>query len=216
MRPLAVVTCGPAHAPLDAVRCLTNFSTGELGAVLTEALVEQGWQVVCFRGQGATFPPPAAGQVLAFGTNASLEVGLRGLRRRDEVVAIFHAAALCDFEPSEVAPGKWDSAGEPPLIRLQPAPKLLPRLRRLFPRAWIVGWKYEVDGGRVRALARARSQVASGAADACVANGPALEGQFVVVGRAGRARAFSSKQALAKFLAAEAAKMALPAAGAHF
>ncbi|HVY71907.1 MAG TPA: phosphopantothenoylcysteine decarboxylase, partial [Verrucomicrobiae bacterium] len=33
-----IVTCGPSYEPIDEVRRLTNFSTGELGVLLAEEL----------------------------------------------------------------------------------------------------------------------------------------------------------------------------------
>ena len=56
--PRAVVTCGPSLSHIDAVRRITNFSTGELGVRLAEALLENGWEVLCFKGAGATYRNP--------------------------------------------------------------------------------------------------------------------------------------------------------------
>ena len=53
-----LITTGPAYAPIDEVRRITNFSTGELGALLATAAAEAGHQVICARGQGATHPAP--------------------------------------------------------------------------------------------------------------------------------------------------------------
>ena len=56
-----VVTCGPSYEPIDEVRRITNFSTGELGVLLTNHLVDAGCEVVCFRGVGATSQERVAG-----------------------------------------------------------------------------------------------------------------------------------------------------------
>src|ERR1700730_630479 len=45
-----VVTCGPSYEPIDEVRRITNFSTGELGSLLANHLAKAGCEVVCFRG----------------------------------------------------------------------------------------------------------------------------------------------------------------------
>lgn len=207
--PCAVVTCGPGHSPLDAVRRLTNFSTGELGARLAEALTARGWDVWCFRGEGASFPAPRGSHVVSFGTNASLEAALRALRIRRKVLAFFHAAALCDFEAQDVGLGKRASDAEW-ILHLRPAPKLLPGLRALFPRARIVGWKYEVEGGKLRALRRARAQIQNGWVDASVANGPACGNRFYFLRPGLRALPFSGKARLCEFLAEWAGRNALP------
>ena len=168
--PTALVTCGPAYEPLDDVRRITNHSTGELGALLCEALAEAGFAVTCLRGVLATHPAPKSACVIPFTTNTSLQEILEGIEPPD---AVFHAAALCDFRFAGPATGKVRSDLPEWHLVLHPAPKLLPLLRPLFPEALIVGWKYEVEGEREEALARGRHQIAKNNTDACVVNGPA-------------------------------------------
>jgi phosphopantothenoylcysteine decarboxylase/phosphopantothenate--cysteine ligase len=105
-------------------------------------------------------------------------------------VAIFHAAAVGDFgigavyrrEPDgtllRLQSGKYSTRDGLLLTELQPTPKILPQLRDLYPRAWITGWKYEVDGTRDEVLHRARAQLESCRSDAVVANGPAYGSGF--------------------------------------
>jgi len=50
-----VVTAGPTFEPLDAVRRLTNFSTGRLGSELANFLAARGHEVALFIGQLATY-----------------------------------------------------------------------------------------------------------------------------------------------------------------
>ena len=53
-----LLTCGPASAAIDAVRRVTNHSTGELGEVLAAGLSALGHEVVCLRGMAATAGRP--------------------------------------------------------------------------------------------------------------------------------------------------------------
>ena len=53
-RPAAIVTTGPASVPIDEVRRITNSASGEIGALLAEALIEREWEVFLCRGTGAT------------------------------------------------------------------------------------------------------------------------------------------------------------------
>jgi len=170
--PTALVTCGPAYEPIDAVRCITNHSTGELGTMLSEALAAAGFAVTCLRGSMATHPAPAGAQVLAFGTNESL---IEILEAIDPPAAIFHAAALCDFSVVRDAGAPEKIRSDTPELRLvlKPSAKVLPLLRPLFPEALIAGWKYEVDGTRQDAVERGRHQIAKCNTNACVVNGPA-------------------------------------------
>jgi phosphopantothenate---cysteine ligase (CTP) len=170
--PTALVTCGPAYEPIDEVRCITNHSTGELGAMLSEALAAAGFAVICLRGNMATHPAPAGVQIVPFGTNGSLIEILEGI---EPPAAIFHAAALCDFTVARDAGAAGKIRSDTPELRLvlKPAAKVLPLLRPLFPDALLVGWKYEVDGTRQDAVERGRHQIAKCNTNACVVNGPA-------------------------------------------
>ena len=177
-----VVTCGPAWEPLDGMRRLTNASTGRLGAQLAKALTDAGHRVLVLRGDGATAPAPSrAAEVTAFGTNDDLARLLLSLREREPVHALLHAAALCDFRVAEVLDSQGVALRESKIpsrsgrirLELEPATKVLPRLREWFPRARIAGWKYELNGGRDEALGAAWRQLREAGTDACVLNGAA-------------------------------------------
>lgn len=176
----ALVTCGPAYTPIDDVRRITNFSTGELGILLANAFAAAGHEVVCLQGEAATSPRPAATGVdlRRFTTNRDLSAKLMAVPLPD---VIFHAAALCDYEVDDVrdrdgkrlSDAKISSRAGGLVLRLQPAVKILPMLRDDFPEARLVGWKYELNGTRVNALAAGRRQLATARTDLCVVNGAA-------------------------------------------
>jgi phosphopantothenoylcysteine synthetase/decarboxylase len=201
--PLALVTCGPAYEPIDAVRRITNQSTGELGSLLSEALARVNFEVLCLRGEMAVYPSPRDVTVVPFTTNGSLLALLEGLSR--EPAAVFHLAALCDFLVHEIEGsdqrGKISSSVPELRLILRPAEKILPRLRGLFPQAIIVGWKYELDGSRQDAAARALAQLDSAHTDACVLNGTSYGAGFGFLTRSGeKARHLETKTELCRFL----------------
>lgn len=204
-----LVTCGPAYAPIDHVRRITNFSTGELGMMLANAFAAAGREVVCFRGEAATTPLAAAPgvEVRAFSTNDDL---LRQLEEVGFAADVFHAAALNDYEVESVrddtgeilSAAKISSRGGKLHLTLRPARKLLPELRGMFPGARIVGWKYELDGGLADALHAGAHQLEDGGTDFCVVNGAAYGEGFGLLDRAGRVRHFADKAELCAALVA--------------
>jgi phosphopantothenoylcysteine synthetase/decarboxylase len=202
--PIALVTCGPAYEPIDRVRRITNQSTGELGTILAKSLTASGFEVLCLRGEAATHHAPENARVVAFSTNASLMTILGKLTIQPG--AVFHAAALCDFlvhsiEGADEAQKIRSTTAELRLI-LRPAEKILPRLRALFPKAVIVGWKYELDGSRLDAIGRAREQINSSNTDGCVVNGSAYGDGFGFLSReGGEVSHFPDKARLCEFLA---------------
>ena len=201
-KPLAVVTCGPASAPIDSVRRITNFSTGEIGSILSQALLKAGWDVLCLRGEGSTFPEPDGIDVRVFSTNDSLVALIQRLPATPN--AIFHAAALCDFQVASIegAAGmkKIPTRDGALTLHLDPAPKILPRFREWFPRAFIVGWKYELDGDRFAALAKAAAQIRECRTNACVVNGAAYGEGFGILLPDGPLTEVADKRGLATAL----------------
>lgn len=177
-----IVTCGPSYEPLDQVRRLTNFSTGELGAHLAQNLVAAGFQVFCCRGTAATYPcrvPKAT--IIPFATNQDLQDRLEELAQQYEIAAVFHSAALCDFgiktlcnqEGQKLGNGKISTRQGEITLTLRPTPKIIAKLRGYFPQALIIGWKFEVEGTPEDVLSKAKQQVTENQTDGCVINGPA-------------------------------------------
>ncbi len=182
-----IVTCGPAAEPIDQARCITNFSTGELGSLLSEDLAAQGWEVFCLRGIGATYPPPRHAQIFPFSTNVDLEKLFHQFTTSSPpITAIFHAAALCDFLVVGAENHRGEKIDSPKLnsqldvlrLLLAPAPKLIRKLREEFPNSKIVGWKYELEGLPSDALTRGIEQIKENKTDACVVNGQAWGNSF--------------------------------------
>lgn len=180
-----LVTAGPTYEPLDRVRRLTNFSTGRLGTELAAFLTARGHEVILLIGEQATFQGERkAERIETFGTTADLRARMRALAD-DSVGAVFHAAAVSDFavgkiwlrsetgQLTEFKAGKLSTREGTLLAELVPTPKIISELRDWFPKARIVGWKYEVDGHREGAIRLARKQIAECRTNACVVNGPA-------------------------------------------
>lgn len=204
-----IVTTGPSYEPIDEVRRLTNFSTGELGVMLSNQLAKAGFEVFCLRGVSSTYPGALEQcHQQPFTTNDDLLNHLARLSRAHEIIAIFHAAALCDFKVKQTLDAEGRVADAPKIdsrsgsltLVLEPAPKVLGQLRTLFPRATIVGWKYELAGSREDALAKAWRQLREHQADACVLNGRAYGRGFALCIPPDRVRELRDKSEVARYL----------------
>ena len=109
-----IVTCGPSYEPIDQVRRLTNFSTGELGVHLSNQLARAGFEVFCLKGSGATHPGPGEQCHLSlFDTNDDLLELLRQTGAAHEIAAVFHVAALCDYKVKRVEDDQGRSCNSP-------------------------------------------------------------------------------------------------------
>ena len=192
-----IVTAGPAYEPLDDVRRLTNFSTGRLGTELANYLAARGHNVILLLGEQATYAGERRAQrVEFFSTTADLRAKLKALSAK-KVDAIFHAAAVSDFsfgrifapeaanKLTEIKERKISTRQGKLLVELLPTPKIIAELRGWFPRARIVGWKFEAAGRRADAVSAARRQLAECSTDLCVVNGPAYGEGFGLLGKKG-------------------------------
>jgi phosphopantothenoylcysteine decarboxylase / phosphopantothenate---cysteine ligase len=151
-----LVVNGATQEPLDAMRVLSNRSTGRTGA----ALVREAWRL------GADVE-----HWFAHGEAELPRVPTRRFSRVEDLLALapeargFDAvlvpAALSDFVPPR-AEGKLAS-GAPPTLPLRAAPKALPALRKAFPGV-LVSFKAEAGVSEAQLVERAR---ASGKANGC-------------------------------------------------
>jgi phosphopantothenate---cysteine ligase (CTP) len=148
-------------------------------------------------GEQASYPGERrARSVETFTTTEDLRQKLEALADKP-VNAVFHAAAVSDFhfgkvwsrsghgELTEIKSGKISTAHGSLLAELLPTPKIINSLRDWFPKAFIAGWKYEVDGDRTSVIQAAEKQIATCLTSAAVANGPAYGDGFGLVARNG-------------------------------
>ena len=204
-----IVTCGPSYEPIDSVRRLTNFSTGSLGIALANALADAGHRVTCLKGAAATCPDPLrVARAMEFTTNDDLAARLAAISAECPVDVVFHPAALCDFKVEEVRDdsgatlnsGKFPTRHGRLWMALTPTIKVLPMMRGWFPRARIVGWKYEVEGSPESVVAAAARQFKESGSDTCIVNGPAWGGGFGWCEKGREVVPLDSNQALLEFL----------------
>jgi phosphopantothenoylcysteine synthetase/decarboxylase len=181
-----LITCGPTYEPIDEVRRLTNSSTGRLATLLAEGLSAAGWQVTLLRSTQTSYPPPAHAHIIPFTTRDSLKEALLAQSKAQDHLAVLHAAAVGDFEINgildidnqPVSAKKISGSTQELKLILKPAPKIIRHLRTWFPRAALVGWKYELEGKRPQALQKAWRQIVDCQTDASIANGTAYGDGF--------------------------------------
>ena len=137
-----LITSGPTQEPLDAVRFLTNRSSGKMGAALARAALLMGADVTVVAGP-STAAYPLGAKVVRVRTalemrDAALEAG------GDLIVA---AAAVSDYRPASAYEGKM-RRGEGSLhIELVPNPDIVAALAARYPQATVVGFAAEPTAG---------------------------------------------------------------------
>lgn len=145
-----LVVNGSTHERVDAMRVLTNQSTGEMGAALVREAFRLGADVAHWYGHGDLRALPAV-PTRRFSTVDDL-VRLAPEARGFDAVLV--PAAISDFGPV-AAEGKIPSDAEAPTLRLRALPKFVHELRKHTDAA-LVSFKAESGVGEAELVERAR------------------------------------------------------------
>jgi phosphopantothenoylcysteine decarboxylase/phosphopantothenate--cysteine ligase len=162
-----VVSAGGTREPLDPVRVLTNRSSGKQGHALAEAAARRGARVTLVTAADRPLAPDVAGSVtvVAVETAAEMEAALATAAAEADVVVM--AAAVADFRPATVAPGKLAKTDGVPQVILEPTPDILAGLAaRRPPGQVLVGFAAETGDP----VERARAKLARKGVDLMVVN----------------------------------------------
>ena len=99
-----LISAGPTREPLDAVRFLTNGSSGKMGYALAEAAVARGGRVTLVSGP-TELAPPAGAEFLSVTTAEEMYQALASKFQQSTVLMM--AAAVGDFRPRQVLAQKF-------------------------------------------------------------------------------------------------------------
>lgn len=137
-----VVTAGGTREPIDAVRVISNRSSGKQGHAIAAAAVQRGASVVLIT--ASELPAPAGVEVLRVETTAQMQDALRAHSGGADVVVM--AAAVADFRPVATRANKIKKADGIPQIELERTPDLLAELGAAkSPTMTLVGFAAETD-----------------------------------------------------------------------
>jgi phosphopantothenoylcysteine synthetase/decarboxylase len=165
-----LVTSGATREPIDAVRFISNVSTGATGAALADALQRAGHEVTLLHGPGAVRPLLVV-DCEEFGTAGDLGTRLRRRLAPGTYPLVIMSAAVADYRPRRRRVGKISS--DAPRLRLELVrnPKLLPQLKSFSrSRLLVVGFKLTVGAGPVARRRAVAALFAAGGIDAVVHN----------------------------------------------
>lgn len=138
-----LVTAGPTEEPLDAVRFITNRSSGKMGLAVTRRAHARGAEVTLVAGP-LRVPPPAEIPIVPVRTASEMRGAVLEHFAQSDVV--IKAAAVADFRPDTVSAGKVKKEGMDPLVRLVRNRDILEELGRTKgPRQILVGFAAETD-----------------------------------------------------------------------
>jgi phosphopantothenoylcysteine synthetase/decarboxylase len=137
------------RAYLDAVRYISNVSTGRLGAEIARECLQRGATVTFAHGPGSQLPSPPEGAeerltLVPIENLTNLMETLREELRGGQTQVCFHAMAVLDYIPDRKLPGKLSSDAETWTVTLHRSPKVIEQIKKIAPAVLLVGFKLEV------------------------------------------------------------------------
>lgn len=167
-RPLRfLVSAGPTHEPIDAVRYIANRSSGTLGMALAEEILRRGHQLTLVLGP-THLTPPASAVVEHVETAAEMLAALQ--RHFTSADVLIMAAAVADVKPRQQFTGKLKKDELGLQLLLEKNPDILCELGRIRSHQVVVGFALESLGGDA-ALAEAARKARDHGCDLVVLNG---------------------------------------------
>ena len=135
-----LLTAGPTFEAIDAVRGITNRSSGKMGFALARAALEAGADVTVVCGP-TSVPPPATARVIRVESAAQMfDAVKRTLNGCDVFIGV---AAVADYRPAQPSEHKIKKSDEAMSVELVPNPDILQHVAGLPHAPFCVGFAAE-------------------------------------------------------------------------
>jgi phosphopantothenoylcysteine decarboxylase/phosphopantothenate--cysteine ligase len=164
-----LITAGPTREPIDAVRFISNRSSGRMGFALATEALRRGARVTLVTGPTAQTPPWGAVVVTVETAEEMLDACLSHVDASEIVVM---NAAVADWRPASSREGKTPKAEVELNVPLEPTTDIAAELGRRKGSRILVAFAAETDDVE----GHARAKLVSKGADIVVANHVGAEG----------------------------------------
>lgn len=143
-----LITSGPTRGNIDAVRYISNRSSGKLGAMIADEAIRNGARVTFVHGWGSHIPQEAGNgrcRLVRIETVDDVMHAVESVLTKDRADVVIHLMAVLDYVPAEPRTTKTPSGRGEWNVRLIKTPKAIKLIRRLAPHAYLVSFKLEVN-----------------------------------------------------------------------
>ena len=167
-----LITSGPTRGYIDAVRYITNSSTGKLGSLIATEYLKNKAKVTFIYGKDSALPGIKNKnlKLIEITTAADLLSMLKKELKSNKYKVMIHLAAVSDYESERISRGKLKSDKRELVIKLKKTPKIIERIKLFAPEVFLVGFKLEVGISKEELISRACNSLVKNNADLVVAN----------------------------------------------
>ena len=137
-----LVTAGPTFEAIDAVRGLTNKSSGKMGYAVARAAVEAGAQVTLISGPTALSPPARVERIDVTSAQDMLSAVQQRVANADVFVSV---AAVADYRPAKASEQKIKKSDRTMSLELLPTTDILAYVAGLPKPPFCVGFAAESE-----------------------------------------------------------------------
>jgi len=175
---MILITSGPTRGPIDAVRYVTNKSTGRLGVLMAAEALHRGANITFVYGRGSLVPDDER-----MATETLSRLRLREVETVDDLLevmkeelerqpydAVLHSMAVLDYVPASYADSKTPSGQDEWLVRLVRAPKVIKIIKELQPTSLLISFKLEAGKSQEELVEAAHRSLLANKADLVLAN----------------------------------------------
>ncbi|HEX8873448.1 MAG TPA: bifunctional phosphopantothenoylcysteine decarboxylase/phosphopantothenate--cysteine ligase CoaBC [Nitrosospira sp.] len=150
-----LVTAGPTYEAIDAVRGITNLSSGKMGYAIARAALEAGAEVILISGPVCLQPPAAAECIGVVSAQDMLEAVKKEIPRTDIFVGV---AAVADYRVKNAGRQKMKKTSENITLELTANPDILAYVASLHAPPFCVGFAAETENLEKNAEAKRRKK----------------------------------------------------------
>ncbi len=137
-----LVTAGPTYEPIDAVRGITNLSSGKMGFAVAQAAAEAGARVTIIAGP-TQLPTPAGVERQDVLTGREMHDAV--MRRAQDADLFIGVAAVADYHVANRRDHKLKKGHGVPTIELAENPDILAAVAAMRPPPFCVGFAAETE-----------------------------------------------------------------------
>lgn len=150
-----LITAGPTYEPIDAVRGITNRSSGKMGYAVAQAALEMGAQVTLVSGPTALTSPAGARVVNVSSAAEMFEAVKQAVTQNDMFIAV---AAVADYRAAQPSEQKIKKNDATLTLELVPNPDILAYVANLPKPPFCVGFAAESEKLREHATEKRKKK----------------------------------------------------------
>ncbi|MBI5007439.1 MAG: bifunctional phosphopantothenoylcysteine decarboxylase/phosphopantothenate--cysteine ligase CoaBC [Nitrosomonadales bacterium] len=150
-----LITAGPTYEPIDAVRGITNRSSGKMGYAIAQAALEMGAQVTLVSGPTALSAPAGAQLVSITSAAEMFEAVKRASAQNDMFIGV---AAVADYRVAQPNEQKIKKSEASLTLELVPNPDILSYVASLPAPPFCVGFAAESEKLREHATEKRKKK----------------------------------------------------------